>query len=242
VGRLLARGVIGGLFIGHGTQKLKGWFGGGGLDATANMFEQLGLPSVPKTTGKRGLHILIPLAKGHTYDDAQSFALKVGETVVEGRRPEFVLGAVAPELATVLSVYRLRGIVRAEQREQALVEAAAASAVQSSAIEGEALNWDAVRSSVARRLGVDRAGVPQDDKTEGVVAMTLDATRNYEPPLTESRMFQWHSELFPRMLGQRERDIVIGSWRQPASDPMQVISGPLGRERPERFAKGVARL
>jgi Fic family protein len=118
-----------------------------------------------------------------------------------------------------------------EQREQALIEAAAASAVQTSAIEGETLNWDAVRSSVARRLGVDRAGLPQDDRTEGVVAMTLDATRNYEPPLTESRMFQWHSELFPRMLGQRERDIVIGSWRQPAGDPMQVISGPLGRER-----------
>ena len=47
------------------------------------MFERLGLPSVPKTTGKRGLHIFVPLAKGHSYDDAQSFALKVGETVAK---------------------------------------------------------------------------------------------------------------------------------------------------------------
>ena len=47
------------------------------------MFERLGLPSIPKTTGKRGLHIYVPLAAGHTYDDAQSFALQVGETVAK---------------------------------------------------------------------------------------------------------------------------------------------------------------
>src|SRR5207245_7783079 len=45
------------------------------------MFERLGLPSIPKTTGKRGLHIFVPLAKRHTYEDAESFALQVGETV-----------------------------------------------------------------------------------------------------------------------------------------------------------------
>ena len=47
------------------------------------MFERLGLPSIPKTTGKRGLHILVPLAAGHTYEDAQAFALQVGETVAK---------------------------------------------------------------------------------------------------------------------------------------------------------------
>jgi bifunctional non-homologous end joining protein LigD len=46
------------------------------------MFERLGLPSIPKTTGKRGLHVCVPLAPGHTYEDAQAFALQVGETVV----------------------------------------------------------------------------------------------------------------------------------------------------------------
>jgi bifunctional non-homologous end joining protein LigD len=48
-----------------------------------DMFERLGLPSVPKTTGKRGLHVYVPLAKGHTFDDAQSFAISVGETVAK---------------------------------------------------------------------------------------------------------------------------------------------------------------
>jgi bifunctional non-homologous end joining protein LigD len=47
------------------------------------MFERLGLPSVPKTTGKRGLHVLVPLAPGHTYEDAEAFALSVGETVAK---------------------------------------------------------------------------------------------------------------------------------------------------------------
>jgi putative oxidoreductase len=43
LGRLLLRLTVGGLFIGHGTQKLFGWFGGHGLDGTAGMFEQLGM-------------------------------------------------------------------------------------------------------------------------------------------------------------------------------------------------------
>ena len=40
---LLLRLIVGGLFIGHGTQKLFGWFNGHGLDATAGMFESIGL-------------------------------------------------------------------------------------------------------------------------------------------------------------------------------------------------------
>jgi bifunctional non-homologous end joining protein LigD len=47
------------------------------------MFDRLGLPSIPKTSGKRGLHVYVPLAKGHSYDDAQNFALDVGETVAK---------------------------------------------------------------------------------------------------------------------------------------------------------------
>jgi bifunctional non-homologous end joining protein LigD len=54
------------------------------------MFERLGIPSFPKTTGKRGLHLLVPLAKGHTYADAESFALRVAETVVR-QVPEVTL-------------------------------------------------------------------------------------------------------------------------------------------------------
>ncbi len=43
IGRLLLRITVGGFFFGHGTQKLFGWFGGKGLDATEQGFESLGL-------------------------------------------------------------------------------------------------------------------------------------------------------------------------------------------------------
>jgi Fic family protein len=115
--------------------------------------------------------------------------------------------------------------------QEALVEATAASVVQTSAIEGEELDWDAVRSSVARRLGVDRGALVQDDKTEGVVTMTLDATKNYDQPLTKGRLFRWHADLFPKILGQRDPNLVVGSWRRAGGDPMQVVSGPRARER-----------
>jgi putative oxidoreductase len=43
IGRLLLRGVVGPLFVGHGTQKLFGWFGGHGIEGTSGFFEGLGL-------------------------------------------------------------------------------------------------------------------------------------------------------------------------------------------------------
>src|SRR3989304_5704459 len=70
--------------------------------------------------------------------------------------------------------------------------------LKSSEIEGEILNPDQVRSSIARRLGMDIAGlIPSDRNVEGVVEMMLDATQNYNKPLDEDRLFGWHSALFP---------------------------------------------
>jgi putative oxidoreductase len=43
LGTALLRAIVGGLFIGHGLQKLAGWFGGGGLSATGEAFESMGL-------------------------------------------------------------------------------------------------------------------------------------------------------------------------------------------------------
>jgi putative oxidoreductase len=47
MGRLLLRATVGSFFVGHGTQKLFGWFGGRGPQATAQMFEGLGLHPAP---------------------------------------------------------------------------------------------------------------------------------------------------------------------------------------------------
>lgn len=114
--------------------------------------------------------------------------------------------------------------------------------VKSSAIEGEMLNPEQVRSSLARRLGLDTAGLPRASRDiEGVVEMMLDATRNYDEPLTKKRLFAWHASLFPTgRSGMRE--IAVGVWRPKEAGPMQVVSGPYGRERVHFDAPDATRL
>lgn len=102
---------------------------------------------------------------------------------------------------------------------------------KSSAIEGDFLNAAEVRSSIARRLGMDYAGLPIPDRhVEGVVEMMLDATQRFEAPLTEERIFSWHAALFPSGHSGLYR-IRVGTWRDDADGPMQVVSGPMGKER-----------
>lgn len=114
--------------------------------------------------------------------------------------------------------------------------------VKSSEIEGEKLDSDQVRSSIARRLGMDVGGfVPTDRDVEGVVEMMLDATGNYAKPLTEDRLFGWHAALFPTgRSGMRK--IHVGDWRNDSDGPMQVVSGPFGREKVHYEAPPAARL
>lgn len=103
--------------------------------------------------------------------------------------------------------------------------------IKSSVIEGEILNPQEVRSSIARRLGLDVAGlIPASRDVEGVVEMMLDATQNFEEPLTKDRLFAWHSSLFPTGRSGMHK-ITTGAWRTSQSGPMQVVSGPVGREK-----------
>jgi Fic family protein len=114
--------------------------------------------------------------------------------------------------------------------------------VKSSAIEGEILDPVEVRSSIARRLGMETGGgLPINRDVEGMVEMLLDATQNYELPLTSDRLFAWHSTLFPTgRSGMRK--ITVGAWRTEDSGPMQVVSGPLGDERIHFEAPHAGRL
>ena len=102
--------------------------------------------------------------------------------------------------------------------------------LKSSEIEGEILNPDQVRSSIARRLGMDIAGlIPADRHVEGIVEMMLDATQNYNEALTDERLFSWHAAMFPTGRSGMHR-IVVGNYRDNSKmDPMQVISGPMGK-------------
>jgi Fic family protein len=116
-------------------------------------------------------------------------------------------------------------------QQEAELETLTLEVVKSSEIEGEHLNPDQVSSSVARRLGMDVGGAePVDRGIEGVVEMMLDATKNYAQPLTADRLFGWHAALFPTSRSGMRR-IVVGAWRDDARGPMQVVSGPFGKEK-----------
>lgn len=116
-------------------------------------------------------------------------------------------------------------------RKEAELETLTLDVVKSSEIEGEKLDPEQVRSSIARRLGLDDGGATVAGReVEGVVEMMLDATRQFDSPLSRERLFGWHALLFPT--GQSGmRRLVVGAWRGDSDGPMQVVSGPVGQER-----------
>ena len=127
-------------------------------------------------------------------------------------------------------------------REEAVLRTLTEDVVKSSEIEGEKLDADQVRSSVARRLGIDIGGLqPADRHVEGVVEMMLDATQHYDDRLTAERLFGWHASLFPTGRSGMHR-ITVGAWRDDRTAPMQVVSGPVGRERVHFEAPAAGRL
>jgi len=129
-----------------------------------------------------------------------------------------------------------------ELRGEAHLRTLTEDVVKSSEIEGEQLERDQVRSSIARRLGMDIGGlVPANRNVEGVVEMMLDATGNYAMPLTEDRLFAWHAALFPTGRSVMNK-IRAGAWRDDSSGPMQVVSGPIGKEKVHYEAPPAARL
>src|SRR5688572_7806141 len=116
-------------------------------------------------------------------------------------------------------------------KQEALLRTLTQDVVKSSEIEGERLDADQVRSSIARRLGMDVAGlVAADRHVDGVVDMMLDATQHFDRPLSAKRLFAWHASLFPTGHSGMSR-IRAGAWRNDSRGPMRVVSGPIGRER-----------
>lgn len=110
------------------------------------------------------------------------------------------------------------------------VEAVTQEIIGSSQIEGVTLNANSVRSSVARHLGLDTSDNERSDHyTEGVVNAMMQATQAYAEPLTAGRMFAWHAAFFPTGYSDGYK-ITVANWRM-GDEPMQVVSGPMGKER-----------
>ena len=151
--------------------------------------------------------------------------------------PHFTYDATALA-APLAQVHRAQGLLMGRmaelglaQREQATLQVLTQEVIKTSEIEGERLSVDAVRLSIARKLGMDIGALaPSDRHVDGVVDVVVDATRNYDQALTEERLWGWHAALFPTGFSGRVR-IDVAAWRLDANGPMQVVSGPVGRER-----------
>ena len=118
-----------------------------------------------------------------------------------------------------------------EMRSEATLRTLTEDVVKTNEIEGEILVPDQVSSSIGNRLGLDVGGLPARDRNvNGAVEMALDATRNYTARLTEERLLSWHAALFPTGRSGMRR-IRVGQWRDDADGPMEVVSGPIGRQR-----------
>ena len=154
----------------------------------------------------------------HDHENWWQFRYDSGRIVNE-------LGRVRAKQGQVMGRMLSLGFV---SQDEAMLSNMSLELVRSSEIEGEILNLDEVRSSIARRLGIETAGlVPVSRYIEGVVEMQLDATQNYEKPLTHDRLFGWHNVLFPTGMSGLYR-IDVGKYR---SGVMQVVSGAMGKEK-----------
>jgi Fic family protein len=129
-----------------------------------------------------------------------------------------------------------------ELKQEASLSTLTNDIVKSTAIEGENLNPEEVRSSIARRLGIDVAGLIFPSRNvEGIVELMLDATQMFSRELTKERLFGWHAALFPT--GRRGmHPMTVGRWCTLDAGPMQVVSGPIGRENVHFEAPSADRL
>jgi len=157
----------------------------------------------------------------------------------DGDRLSVSLGAIRHRQGRLVGRMEALGFpLRTEAVMQALTE----DVLKSSEIEGEELDRPQVRSSIARRLGVEIAGlVASDRRVDGVVEMMLDATQRFQAPLDAERLFAWQASLFPTGRSGMTR-IVVGAWRDDRAGPMQVVSGTAGREKVHFEAPAASRV
>jgi Fic family protein len=162
-------------------------------------------------------------------------------------RFKWISEAIAPLLSEVrlrqgLLLGRMKSYGFASQW-SATLKVLTEETIKSSAIEGVVLDPESVHSSIAKKLGLDMAGLKEhkDRSVDGVVEMMVDATQRFEAPLTKERLFDWHAHLFPGVRRTNEK-FRVGAWRDDSQGPMQVISGPIGRLKVHYVAPVADRL
>jgi len=134
------------------------------------------------------------------------------------------------------------GALGFQLKEEATLRTLTQDVIKTSEIEGEQLEYEQVRSSLAKRLGIDIKTFSHTGRNvDGIVEIMLDATQNYDIPLTTKRLFNWHAALFPTGRNGMQF-ITVGKWRDKKSGVMQVVSGPMGHEKVHYEAPAYNRL
>lgn len=109
---------------------------------------------------------------------------------------------------------------------EAVIDIMVAEAIKTSEIEGEYLSRQDVISSIRNNLGLTHPPGPVKDKrAQGAAQLMTDVRKTCAETLTEEKLFAWH-----RMLLQDSSRINVGRWRM-HDEPMQVVSGTLGKEK-----------
>lgn len=109
---------------------------------------------------------------------------------------------------------------------ETVIEMMVSEAIKTSQIEGEILSRKEVMSSIRNNLGLAATKEQVSDKrAEGAAALMIAVRNHYAEPLSEEMLFSWHETLM-----QGSRGIKKGAWRD-HEEPMQVISGPIGKEK-----------
>jgi Fic family protein len=123
--------------------------------------------------------------------------------------------------------------------ERATLESLILDVVDTSRIEGEYINPELVRSSIARKLGIENADFIMTPRNiEGIVDVILDATQNFDKPLSETRLLGWHNSLFQTGFSGYQQ-IDVAKYR---SGGMKVVSGNFGREKIHFEAPSASRV
>ena len=99
-------------------------------------------------------------------------------------------------------------------------------ALKTSEIEGEILDRASVQYSVQQALGLTQDHRTVRPEEQGISEMVVDLHRHWGPPLTDEQLFKWHT-LLHRGLRDASQ---IGAYRS-TGDPMQIMSGPIGRRK-----------
>lgn len=108
----------------------------------------------------------------------------------------------------------------------AIIDTMVAEAIKTSEIEGEYFSRQDVVSTIRNNLGLNKIPDPVKDKlAQGTGELMVDVRNCYAELLTQERLFAWH-----RMLLRQSKRINVGAWRQ-HEDPMQVVSGAIGKEK-----------